>query len=204
METIDNGAFDHDEADITIISYICPSSSKLWKECNFCVCPVSILGPDGVLGWGTVLDINATCSELGPQCLQLLGMHTLSGCDTTSNPYSKGKARALNTLLSGNFPGLADIVGEVNATQVELMEAVKPFFTALYNQVPGTSMESARFNLFYKEEEKSKNYGSSSNIWEPNAAHTMKPSTSNAVESSKPPSPTCNIRKSRMTFLFLS
>ena len=133
---IDNGAFDHDEADITIISYV------LAAACDFCVCPVSILGvqskagmqgPDEALGWGTVLDINATCSELGPQCLQLLGMHTLSGCDTTSYPYSNGRARALNTLLSGNFPGLADIVGEVSATQVELMEAVKPFFTALYN-----------------------------------------------------------------------
>ena len=49
--------------------------------------------------------------------------------------YSKGKARALNTLLFGDFPGLADVVGEVSATQVELMEAVKPAF---YNQVPGT------------------------------------------------------------------
>ena len=114
-------------------------------------------GPDEALGWGTVLDINATCSELGPQCLQLLGMHTLSGCDTTSYPYSNGRARALNTLLSGNFPGLADIVGEVSATQVELMEAVKPFFTALYNQVPGTSMESARFNLFTKKKKTSGN-----------------------------------------------
>ena len=87
-------------------------------------------GPDEALGWGTVLDINATCS---------------------------GRARALNTLLSGNFPGLADIVGEVSATQVELMEAVKPFFTALYNQVPGTSMESARFNLFTKKKKTSGN-----------------------------------------------
>ena len=31
---------------------------------------------------GTVLDINATCADLGPQCLQLLGIHAISGCDT--------------------------------------------------------------------------------------------------------------------------
>ena len=31
--------------------------------------------------------VNATCMDLGPKCLQLLGMHTLSGCDITSYPY---------------------------------------------------------------------------------------------------------------------
>ena len=34
----------------------------------------------------TVLYINATSVDLGPKCLQLLGMHALSGCDTTSYP----------------------------------------------------------------------------------------------------------------------
>nr|CAD7399537.1 unnamed protein product [Timema cristinae] len=33
---------------------------------------------------GTVLDINSTSSKLGQKCLQLLGMHALIGCDTTS------------------------------------------------------------------------------------------------------------------------
>ena len=28
---------------------------------------------------GVVVDINATCTELGPKCLQLTGMHVLSG-----------------------------------------------------------------------------------------------------------------------------
>ena len=39
---------------------------------------------------GTVLDINATCSELGPQCLQLLGMHALSVSVITdlTDPFS--------------------------------------------------------------------------------------------------------------------
>ena len=50
----------------------------------------------------TVLCINATCVDIGPKCLQLLGMHTLSGCDTTS--YGKGKISALNTLLAQDFP----------------------------------------------------------------------------------------------------
>jgi len=35
---------------------------------------------------GVVVDINATCTELGPKCLQLMGLHALSGCDTVSYP----------------------------------------------------------------------------------------------------------------------
>ena len=40
---------------------------------------------------GTALDINATCTELRPKCLQLFGVHALSGCVTTSYLYGKGK-----------------------------------------------------------------------------------------------------------------
>ena len=40
---------------------------------------------------GTVLDINATCTELRPKCLQLFGVYAFSGCVTTSYFYGKGK-----------------------------------------------------------------------------------------------------------------
>ena len=99
---------------------------------------------------GTVFDINATCADLGPKCLELLGMHALSGCDTVSYPYGKGKISALNTLLAGDFPGFAHVLGEVGSTQTALMEVANAFFTALYRQPLGTSMESARFILFTK------------------------------------------------------
>ena len=38
---------------------------------------------------GPVLDINATCADLGAKYLQLLGMHALSSCAKTSYPYRK-------------------------------------------------------------------------------------------------------------------
>ena len=75
---------------------------------------------------GTILDINATSAHLGSKCLQLLGMHALSGCDATSYPYGKGKISALNTLLSGDFPGLADVLGEVDTPLASLMDGAKP------------------------------------------------------------------------------
>ena len=60
-----------------------------------------------MLKWdGAVLDINATCAQLGSKCLQILGMHYLTGSDATSYLYGKGKVSALKTLTDGDFPGL--------------------------------------------------------------------------------------------------
>ena len=40
---------------------------------------------------GSVIDTNATFADLGQKYLQLLGMHALSACNTTSYPYGKGE-----------------------------------------------------------------------------------------------------------------
>ena len=53
---------------------------------------------------GSVLDINASCGDLSQQCLQLLGMHTLSGWVTTPYPFSKEKVTALNTMTPVKLP----------------------------------------------------------------------------------------------------
>ena len=74
----------------------------------------------------------------GKNCLQLLGVHALSACDT-SYAYGKGKISALNTLLAGDFPGLVTTLGEVGTTPTDLMEAAKPFFLALHGQQPDMS-----------------------------------------------------------------
>ena len=36
------------------------------------------------------MDINATCTELNPKCLQLMCMHVLCGCDTVLHKRVKG------------------------------------------------------------------------------------------------------------------
>ena len=51
---------------------------------------------------GSVLQIYATCADLGQTYLQ-----GLSTCATTSNPYSKGDVIALNTMVSGNYQGVS-------------------------------------------------------------------------------------------------
>ena len=164
METQQDGVFGHGEADVTMVSYVLEAANSgkdvicvlsddtdvfillvYWVHRAGLQCKVEMERWDG-----TLLDIKATCADLGPKCLQLLGMHALSGCDTTSYPFGKGKISALNTLLAGDFLGLADVLGEVGSTHTALMEAAKPFFVSLYHQLPGTSMETARFTLFTK------------------------------------------------------
>ena len=104
---------------------------------------------------GTVLDINATCVDLGKKCLQLLGVHALSGCDTVLYPYGKGKISALNTLLTGDFPGLAHELSEVEATHTDLMEAAQTYFCVLYRQPSGTSMLILNYLLRKRKPQKS-------------------------------------------------
>ena len=38
---------------------------------------------------GTLLKNNESCKQHGANCLQILGMHVLSSCDTVSYPYGK-------------------------------------------------------------------------------------------------------------------
>jgi len=86
------------------------------------------------------------CNLWDTVCSQLLGVHALSGYDTVSYPFGKGKASAMKTLKTGNFPGLGEESAHAN-----LMEVGQQFFAALYGQPTGTSMTQARYNLFLYE-----------------------------------------------------
>ena len=123
METQDDGAFFHDEANITMISYVLQAA-------NYSTSVIRVLSDDTDVfillvyrvhqaslqckvqmeRWdGAVLDTNATRFNLGPKSL-LLGTRALSGCDAVSYPYGKGNISTLNTLLTGNFPDLAHVL----------------------------------------------------------------------------------------------
>ena len=74
---------------------------------------------------GTVLNINLTVENLGEQCRSVLAMHALSGCDTIS------------------YPG---------ATDLQIIEAVRGFFLALYNQRKSASLDVGRYDIYRKRE----------------------------------------------------
>ena len=71
---------------------------------------------------GAVLNINQTCTTLGSKCIQLLEMLALTGCDTTSFPFNKGKVSPLRVLEAGYFPGLFHVLREGDAMQWDLLE----------------------------------------------------------------------------------
>ncbi len=101
-----------------------------------------------------VIESNATCLLLGSKCLQSPGMHVISGCNTVLYPFHKGKVSALNILEAGEFTALYDVLGEENATDAELMETGRRFFTAMYGQPEGTSMSLSRHNLYTRKKGK--------------------------------------------------
>ena len=200
IESRDDSAFDHDEADITMISYVI-EAAKCGKDV------IRVLSDDTdvfvlLVYWvyreemtskvqmerwdGTVLVINATCADLGPQCLQLLGMHAISRCDTTSYPYAKGKFSALKTMLDGDFPGLDDVLGEVGATHDDLLKTATTFFLALYGQPTETSIESARFTLYTRNKKSPRSQGPASYVSKSVSARVTGASTNHAVESGRP------------------
>ena len=154
IDTQDTGAFGHEEADVTIISCVLQAVGEgtnvvrvfcddtdvfvlivfwMWRNQLVDTCQMQIERWDG-----TVPDINQTCIKLGSKCLQLLGMHALTGCDTTSFPFNKGKVSALSVIEAGYFPGLFHILGEEDAMRWALLEIGLSFFCALYGQKQGS------------------------------------------------------------------
>ena len=165
IDTQDTGAFGHEEADVTIISYVLQAFGEgknvvrvFCDDTDVLVLLVFWMWRNQLVDtrqmhierWdGTVPDINQTCIKLGSKCLPLLGMHALTGCDTTSFPFNKGKVSALSVIEAGDFPGLFHVLGEEDAMRWDLLEVGLSFFCALYGQKQGTPMEDARYTLIY-------------------------------------------------------
>ena len=87
-------------------------------------------------GWdGSKLENNTTCADLDQKCLQVPGMLTPSGCDTTFYAYGNGNVTVLNIMISGNYQGVTTL-GDVGTTHTELMKAAMSFIVAFYSQPP--------------------------------------------------------------------
>ena len=81
---------------------------------------------------GTVLNINETYNNLGEKSLQILGMHALSGCDTSSYTCRKGKASAIKALLKTDLSELDTVLGDPSATAAAIMECARKFFAVFF------------------------------------------------------------------------
>ncbi|KAJ8392658.1 hypothetical protein AAFF_G00073320 [Aldrovandia affinis] len=150
----------HDEADISLISYMLDAARRgattihiLSDDTVFvlmvCWCwKVGITCHLQMERWDvTVFNINLM--NLGEQCCSILAMHALSRCDTTSYPAGKGKVSALKAMRV--VPGdLLHFIGEEGATDLQITEAVRGFFLALYNQRKSAPLNVARYDIYQK------------------------------------------------------
>ena len=163
----DNCTVKHEEADIIIISYVL-EAVKAGKECIrvvsddtdvfvllvYWVWKLDIDKTVQMQKWnGEVIDINATVSSLGTKCKNILGVHALSGCDTVSYPYGKGKVSALKVLDMDILLNM-ERLGEEDATLEELLAAATQFFLILYDQKDASNLNQARYNIYKKKKTK--------------------------------------------------
>ena len=96
---------------------------------------------------GNVIDINATAIKLGSKCSQLLAMHALTGSDSTSYPFNKGKISGLNILKKHTDIGL-EMLGNVEAEKDELRVIGNKFFSLLYSSSVPMAVNKLRYKLF--------------------------------------------------------
>ena len=76
---------------------------------------------------GDVLDVSKTIEQLGPRkCSQLIGLHALSGCDTVSYPFGKGKTLA-HKLLEIDITGIDKVLGQPGAIHAQLKDTADSF-----------------------------------------------------------------------------
>ena len=81
---------------------------------------------------GDVMDVNKTIEQLGlRKCSQLLGLHALSGCDTVSYPFGKGKKSAIK-LLEIDIPGLDQVLGQPDASHAQLKATADSLYLLLW------------------------------------------------------------------------
>ena len=118
--------YSHDEADITIISYLLEAvkngknivrvisdDTDVFVLLIYWVWRLQMTARVQLDRWcGAILNINESSSLLGAKSLQLLGMHALSGCDNVSYSFGHGKATALKVLKSADHSGLYTVFGE--------------------------------------------------------------------------------------------
>ncbi|KAG0718168.1 hypothetical protein GWK47_052968 [Chionoecetes opilio] len=96
---------------------------------------------------GDVLDINETVWGLGLRKCSNFSVSALSGCDTVSYPFVKGKLSAFK-LLEIDMPGLDQVLGQPSVTHAQLPETACTFFLPLYGQKSCTTMNDTRAHLY--------------------------------------------------------
>ncbi|XP_065915240.1 uncharacterized protein [Dysidea avara] len=97
-----------------------------------------------------VWNISAAKKKLGPEvCKNLLFLHAILGCDTTSQLYGIGKGASLKKFRSiRNFQEQAEVFCTSSATPKEIIAAGEQALVAMYNGKPGETLDCLRYKCF--------------------------------------------------------
>ena len=139
----DTSEYQHEEANVKIISYllqICPHHKHvqvLADDADIFVLFVYFIWYYKPLAYismrkynGKIIDITATVAKLGNKCSDILPVHALSGCDTVSYPYGKGKVSVVNLMLKLDLD--LSVFADSNSEEGKWMAAGICFLSLLY------------------------------------------------------------------------
>jgi len=157
--------FNHEEADVNIISYVLHVVMKNNAKNIQVVADdndIFVLLVHFTWKWsfpdvhitmkksnGTVIDINASANALGEKCKDLLAVHALTGCDSTSYPFGKGKVSAINNLIKNDLK--LDCIGNPDASKEQVIDAGRHLFRLLYGSTRSDiTLDELRHQIFSK------------------------------------------------------
>ena len=111
--------------------------------------------------------------------MQLLAVHTLTGCDTVNFPYDKGKSSAVSTLL--NHQTELDMMGEEEAKMLSVIAKAHKFMLLFYKENrPLCFINEYRYLMFSKN--KDSNIIETLPAIDPASKHKMGTLTDHALE----------------------
>ena len=89
-------------------------------------------------------DGKSTVMVLGDKCVQLLPMHAITGCDTVSYTFGKGKMSSLKVIMDSDHLEI-ELFGESNATISDVMCTGCRIVGRLYGATCDTTMNALRY-----------------------------------------------------------
>ncbi|XP_065184634.1 uncharacterized protein LOC135815285 [Sycon ciliatum] len=112
--------------------------------------PARLLFETGRRAASRIVDISAVAEKLGAQvCSALLGLHAVTGCDSTSSFYRIGKKKAWKVLKSKQSHQIALAhMGDNFVLPVNLQKEVEKYVCHLYGHPELESINEARYKAF--------------------------------------------------------
>ncbi|XP_030762544.1 uncharacterized protein LOC115887293 [Sitophilus oryzae] len=117
---------------------------------HYCHKRLFMIPPGKVSKPNKIIDISALQQKLGDLKNVILSVHAISGCDTTSAVFNKGKINLVNTVQKKKLFELLKEFYNPEATKEKLEEVTSQFFIAAYvkNSTKKVGLDSARYMLY--------------------------------------------------------